>query len=120
MTTETKIDNMTKKLSEYDLRYACQRCFDVDTSAETTVLIGGLTIKLCGQCVNAWHEHIATLPEWKAIREIDADMQILALAHQIAEARAAMHRSFALRDELYEISKRWLEATKTKVEISDP
>lgn len=110
---ETAIDTVEKKLSKWELKFACHRCKrDHQDISEITQFVGGYTARLCTDCINAWHEHAQDLPAWKRFRDAVDLKQIYALAQNTHEAKAQMEIEQAARDELYALGKAWMESVQ--------
>lgn len=75
-----------------------------------TTLLGGFKCHLEDSESNQWSEFLRETPQWKALKEIEVEAQEeigMDLENAREFAKALVRKQQAIKDECYEIGKKW-------------
>ena len=104
----------------------CQRCKGGKTYewAERSKLTGGLTVRLCPGCINAWHEYITVQPIFVEMRDLmdrghDIDVAAYGREEPTAQLAPVRARLREIERELYAISQAWLAGTLATAPVQE-
>lgn len=117
-------------IDKHKAMFQCRRCGSDDVNYESNrIMVGGVTAKLCSDCLEAWHDVCVPSPEMAEFASADANYKALALRFTGRlevpqdDVQAALYVAQARVDNAHEalrrLSLKWLDNVTESPQAAD-